>query len=149
MDSLATLSPDDRMVLAEAMAALKAPKETLMRHRVEVESLRAVLAAMGRPMSALVEWGDSEDPESLISVSLDLDEHGRAELGDELDRLFDFSLAQALEEVGSLILTRPAALVAVVGEDRTQRCGIGLDHGTWFFADHGKDPARPRWVLEG
>lgn len=150
MDSLATpLTPDLQALLHDAMAALKAPEECLARHRQAVAALRTELIAMGHPMTTEVGWGDDDNPDDLIEVSLDLDEHGFAELGSALDRLFDLSLAQALNRVGSLMLSRPAPMSLLGGPSREQWCAIALDHGSWRYVatDSGQRTPTPNWKL--
>ena len=147
MNELATLSPDMQELLGKAMTLLEASEESLARHRAAVATLRQELARMGRPMTALIGWGDDERSDDLIEIRLDLDEHGHAELGSSLDRLFDLSLAQALNRIGSLVLTRPASLSVAGSARRTQVCGIELDHGVWRYADQDADSRSPRWEL--
>lgn len=149
MDDLASLTPDLQALLREARAALDAPEESLARHRQVVAALRTELVAMGHPMTAKVGWGDDDDPDDLIEVSLDLDEHGFAELGSALDRLFDLSLAQALNRVGSLMLSRRAPMNLLGGPGREQRCAIALDHGSWRYVstDSGQRTPAPIWKL--
>lgn len=149
MNDLALLTPDEQALLQEAMAALDAPEESLAKHSQAVAALRSELIAMSHPMTVAVGWGDDDNPEDLIEVSLDLDEHGFAELGSALDRLFDLSLAQALNRVGSLMLSRPAPVSIVGGPSREQWCAIALDHGSWRYVapDSGEPTPRPDWKL--
>lgn len=109
------------------------PERQLALHRDAVRSLRDELATIGEPVFAVLTWGSVDDfeGENEIEIRLGLDEYGKADLAPELDRLFELSIAQALGQIGSLILTRPSRLQAVDSPPLTEWRGYELAAGIW------------------
>lgn len=137
------MEPEIQLMADRLIATMEQPTQRLEEHRTAVSALRAELASVGHPMRALLQWDHPEHDG--IQIVVDLDERGRAALDPAVDDLFDLALAQAINGIGALILSRDSPIRVSGRPIRELQTAIELEHGAWRYESDAA--GSPRWAL--